>query len=248
MSLNSAMQTGVSGLGANSAALATVSNNIANVNTVGYKQSETDFETLVTGTGVDAAGNSGGVLAVNRQLVDQQGQLTQTSSPLDLAISGQGFFVTTSQATNVTPTDPRLFTRAGSFTVNNQGYLVNSAGLVLQELARRRQWRRSYAQPVEPDQPTVDQHVSQGRRRRLADHLDRRQRQRRRLSAGGFGCRHRSQRRSTHRMRRLQPDQQQHGAVGGQQRHHGVQPDYSIQVPISRTFPKAANTMCSWTC
>jgi len=132
MSLNSAMQTGVSGLGANSAALATVSNNIANVNTVGYKQSETDFETLVTGTGVDAAANSGGVLAVNRQLVDQPGTLTQTSSPLDLAISGQGFFVTTNQATNVTPTDPRLFTRAGSFTVNNQGYLVNSAGLVLQ--------------------------------------------------------------------------------------------------------------------
>jgi flagellar hook protein FlgE len=132
MSLNSAMQTGVSGLTANSAALSTVSNNIANVNTVGYKQSETDFETLVTGTGADAASNSGGVLATNRQLIDQQGQLTQTSSPLDLAISGQGFFVTTTQATNVTPTDPRLFTRAGSFTVNNQGYLVNSAGLVLQ--------------------------------------------------------------------------------------------------------------------
>jgi flagellar hook protein FlgE len=132
MSLNSAMQTGVSGLNANSAALSTVSNNIANVNTVGYKQSETEFETLVTGTGIDAAANSGGVLALNRQLVDQQGQLTQTSSPLDLAISGQGFFVTTTQATNVTPTDPRLFTRAGSFTVNNQGYLVNAAGLVLQ--------------------------------------------------------------------------------------------------------------------
>src|SRR5579864_5387871 len=132
MSLNSAMQTGVSGLGANSAALSTVSNNIANVNTVGYKQSETEFETLVTGTGIDAAGNSGGVLALNRQLVDQQGQLTQTSSPLDLAISGQGFFVTTSDATNITPTDPRSFTRAGSFTVNSQGYLVNSAGLVLQ--------------------------------------------------------------------------------------------------------------------
>jgi flagellar hook protein FlgE len=131
MSLNSAMQTGVSGLAANSAALSTVSNNIANVNTVGYKQSSTEFESLVTGTG-STAGGSGGVLAENRQLIDQQGQLTQTSSPLDLAISGQGFFVTTNQATNVTPTDPRLFTRAGSFTVNNQGYLVNSAGLVLQ--------------------------------------------------------------------------------------------------------------------
>jgi len=132
MSLNSAMQTGVSGLTANSAALSIVSNNIANVNTVGYKQSEAEFESLVTGTGVDAALNSGGVLANGRQLIDQQGQLTQTSSPLDLAISGQGFFVTTNQATNVTPTDPRFFTRAGSFTVNNQGYLVNSAGLVLQ--------------------------------------------------------------------------------------------------------------------
>ena len=132
MSLNSAMQTGVSGLTANSQALSTISNNIANVDTVGYKQSETEFETLVTGTGPDAAANSGGVLAGNRQLIDQQGQLTQTSSPLDLAISGQGFFVTTNQATNLTPTDPRLFTRAGSFTVNNQGYLVNAAGLVLQ--------------------------------------------------------------------------------------------------------------------
>jgi flagellar hook protein FlgE len=132
MSLNSAMNTGVSGLNANSVALANVSNNIANVNTVGYKQGETEFLTLVTGTGEQAGRDSGGVLAINRQLVDQQGQLTQTSSPLDLAIQGQGFFVTTTQANNVSATDPRLFTRAGSFTVNDQGYLVNAANLVLQ--------------------------------------------------------------------------------------------------------------------
>ncbi|HZZ89389.1 MAG TPA: flagellar hook protein FlgE [Caulobacteraceae bacterium] len=132
MSLNSAMNTGVSGLNANAVALANVSNNIANVNTVGYKQGETEFLTLVTGTGEQAGRDSGGVLAINRQLVDQQGQLTQTSSPLDLAIQGQGFFVTTTHATNLTATDPRLFTRAGSFTVNDQGYLVNAAGLVLQ--------------------------------------------------------------------------------------------------------------------
>ena len=132
MSLNSAMQAGVSGLVANSAALATISNNIANVNTVGYKQGETDFESLITSTDGDSSENSGGVIATTRNLIDQQGQLTQTDSPLDLAISGQGFFVTTNQATNVTATDPRLFTRAGSFTVNSQGYLVNSAGLVLQ--------------------------------------------------------------------------------------------------------------------
>jgi len=126
------MQSGVAGLVANSVALSTISNNIANVNTVGYKLGATDFESLVTSSGGDSSLNAGGVMATTQQLIDQQGQLTQTSSPLDLAISGQGFFVTTSQATNITPTDPRSFTRAGSFTVNNEGYLVNSAGLVLQ--------------------------------------------------------------------------------------------------------------------
>ena len=132
MSLNSAMQAGVSGLVANSTALSTISNNIANVNTVGYKQSETDFESLVTDATSEAQGNSGGVAATTQNLIDQQGQAIQSSSPTDLSISGQGFFVTTSQATNVTATDPRSFTRAGSFSVNAQGYLVNSAGLVLQ--------------------------------------------------------------------------------------------------------------------
>ncbi|HUZ12077.1 MAG TPA: flagellar hook protein FlgE [Caulobacteraceae bacterium] len=132
MSLNSAMQAGVSGLEANSAALSTISNNIANVNTVGYKQSETEFESLITSSADASTQSSGGVMASTLQLVSQQGQLTQTSSPLDLAISGQGFFVTTTQPSNVSPTDPRSFTRAGSFTVDNQGFLVNSAGLVLQ--------------------------------------------------------------------------------------------------------------------
>ncbi|HUO12687.1 MAG TPA: flagellar hook-basal body complex protein, partial [Caulobacteraceae bacterium] len=130
MSLNSAMEAGVAGLSANSAALSTISNNIANVNTIGYKQGDTEFESLVTDGG--SADSSGGVMASVQNLVTQQGQAVQTSSPTDLSIEGQGFFVTTSQATNVSSTDPRSFTRAGSFTVNSQGYLVNSAGLVLQ--------------------------------------------------------------------------------------------------------------------
>jgi flagellar hook protein FlgE len=133
MSLNSALQAGVSGLTANSTALSTISNNIANVNTVGFKQGDTQFESLVTATGGDASLASGGVAATTSQLISQQGPpQTETSSPLDLAISGQGFFVTTTKATNLTATDPRLFTRAGAFGVNSQGYLVNSAGLVLQ--------------------------------------------------------------------------------------------------------------------
>jgi flagellar hook protein FlgE len=131
MSLTSAMETGVAGLVSNSAALSTISNNIANVNTVGFKQSQTDFESLVTGSGNDSL-NAGGVIATTQQLVNQQGQTTQTDSPLDLSISGQGFFVTTNQATSVSPTSPALFTRAGSFQPNDQGYLENSAGLILQ--------------------------------------------------------------------------------------------------------------------
>ena len=132
MSLNSAMQSGVAGLVANSAALSTISNNIANVNTVGFKQSETDFESLVTSAASDSPQAAGGVIASSQQLVNQQGQLTQTSSPLDLSISGQGFFVTTNQPTNVSTTTPALFTRAGSFQPNDQGFLQNSAGLILQ--------------------------------------------------------------------------------------------------------------------
>jgi flagellar hook protein FlgE len=64
--------------------------------------------------------------------VTQQGLLQSTSSPTDLAISGSGFFVTTQSPNNVSATDPRLFTRAGSFTVDSQGFLKNAAGLYLQ--------------------------------------------------------------------------------------------------------------------
>ncbi|HWA61556.1 MAG TPA: flagellar hook-basal body complex protein, partial [Caulobacteraceae bacterium] len=132
MSINSAMLAGVSGLSANSVALSSISDNIANVNTIGYKQHETSFESLVTSQAQGSTFQSGGVLAVNRQLISEQGLQTQTGSDLDLSISGQGFFVTTDHATNVTPADTRSFTRAGSFTKDDQGYLRNSAGLYLQ--------------------------------------------------------------------------------------------------------------------
>ncbi len=132
MSINSAMLAGVSGLAANSTALSTISDNIANVNTIGYKQTQTNFESLVTSQAAGSNDMSGGVLAVNRQLISEQGLQTQTSSDLDLSISGQGFFVTTDHATGVTANDTRSFTRAGSFTKDDQGYLKNSAGLYLQ--------------------------------------------------------------------------------------------------------------------
>ena len=132
MSINSAMLAGVSGLVANSAALAAISDNIANVNTIGYKRNQTNFQSVVTTSAAKGAYNAGGVISANRQMVSQQGLLQQSTSSTDLGIAGQGFFVTTSKAEDLTDSDARTFTRAGSFEVDKQGYLRNSAGLYLQ--------------------------------------------------------------------------------------------------------------------
>ena len=132
MSINSALLAGVSGLRANSAALSSISANIANVNTVGYKRVQTDFEDVITANARSTNDGAGGVQAVTRNLLSDQGDVQQSGSKTDLAISGQGFFVVTNRADNLTPTDSRSFTRAGSFTPDSQGYLKNSAGLYLQ--------------------------------------------------------------------------------------------------------------------
>ena len=131
MSINSAMLAGVTGLTANASALAATSDNIANVNTVGYKRAQTNFSNLVTAASTQDY-SAGGVTTNTTSYVTQQGLLQSSSSPTDLAISGSGFFVTTQSPNNVSSTDPRLFTRAGSFTVDSQGYLKNSAGFYLQ--------------------------------------------------------------------------------------------------------------------
>ena len=131
MSINSALLAGVTGLTANASALAATSDNIANVNTVGYKLNKTNFSDLVTAASTQDY-SAGGVTTTTTAYVTQQGLLQSTSSPTDLAISGSGFFVTTQSPQNVSATDPRLFTRAGSFTVDSQGFLKNSAGLYLQ--------------------------------------------------------------------------------------------------------------------
>ncbi len=133
MSISSAMLAGVSGLTANSSALASVSNNIANVNTVGYKRYNTQFQDLVTSqSGVRGVYTAGGVQAVTRQMVSQGGERQQTTSPTDLAIAGQGFFVTTTNPLDNSVTTPRNFTRAGSFVPDKLGYLQNTAGFYLQ--------------------------------------------------------------------------------------------------------------------
>jgi flagellar hook protein FlgE len=127
MSLFGALITGVSGLNAQSQALNTTSSNIANVDTVGYKASDTDFWTVLSST-LGGDDSQQGVLAATTQNVSQQGLLQTASSPTDLAVSGNGFFVTGSTASAA---QPLFYTRAGNFSTDSSGNLVNAAGYYL---------------------------------------------------------------------------------------------------------------------
>ncbi len=129
MSLYGALFTAVSGLKAQANKIGAISDNIANVNTVGYKGVAAQFETLV----VNAAGNvsyaPGGVLPNNRLNIDKQGLLLATDAPTDIAIAGQGFFVVNAAADG---SETPLYTRAGSFRKDSLGNFVNAAGYYLQ--------------------------------------------------------------------------------------------------------------------
>jgi flagellar hook protein FlgE len=131
MSIFGALDAAVSGLAANSNALGVISDNIANANTIGYKDTSTDFKTLVTASGSPSLYSPGGVQSSPLYNVAQQGVLQAESSPTDLAISGGGFFVVNSNAAGGS-SGTISYTRAGNFTVDANGNLVNAAGLFLQ--------------------------------------------------------------------------------------------------------------------
>lgn len=132
MSLNSALSAGTAGLLANAGALAAISDNIANVNTVAYKRSSTLFDPLVKADSSAAAYNAGGVRSRTRQQISLQGLLTATSSSTDVSVSGGGFFVAGTQPSVTGNSGSYLFTRSGSFLPDENGDLVNSAGFYLQ--------------------------------------------------------------------------------------------------------------------
>ncbi len=131
MTISSAMLAGVTGLVSNSSALAAISDNIANASTIGYKNVGVDFSSLVN-VGTTGEYSAGGVSTITQHYIAQQGTLQATSSVTDLAISGNGFFVTSTQPATLTTSDPADFTRAGSFTLDQNGFLKNAAGLYLQ--------------------------------------------------------------------------------------------------------------------
>jgi flagellar hook protein FlgE len=131
MSLFGALSSGVSGLTAQSSAMGAISDNITNVSTVGYKSTTVNFASLVTKQTSGTFYSAGGVQSKPRQDTGIQGLLQASTSSTDIAISGQGFFVV-NEASEPTVDDAYLYTRAGSFFMDNDGYLRNTSGYYLQ--------------------------------------------------------------------------------------------------------------------
>src|SRR6218665_1272474 len=127
MSLYGALNIGIAGLSANSTALSATSSNIANVNTVGYKNQSIAFSTFLNSPGLAGNDSAGGTVNIG-QNVTTQGLPIATSSPTDLSISGNGFFVVSSSTDG--STQP-MYTRVGSFTPDENGNLRNASGMYL---------------------------------------------------------------------------------------------------------------------
>lgn len=131
MSIFGAMQSGISGLAAQSTAMGAISDNIVNVNTVGYKNNNTSFQTLVTKQTTSSRYSPGGVQPVSKQGISAQGLLASNSSSTACAISGNGYFVV-NQAANPGEGDLWAYTRAGDFNIDENGYLKNTGGFYAQ--------------------------------------------------------------------------------------------------------------------
>ncbi len=128
MGLFGSLFTGVSALFAQSQNTAIISNNIANVNTTGYKRSEASFNSLVT-TQSGSSRFSPGTASVTRlQRVNQQGAIQQTASSTDASISGNGFFPIKRSTQDG---QEFLYTRAGNFSEDASGILRNASGFIL---------------------------------------------------------------------------------------------------------------------
>jgi len=131
-----ALSTAATGMSAQQLNVETIANNIANMNTIGFKRQRAEFQDLLyqnvermgaqssdTGTVVPTGIQVGsGVKAGSIYRIREQGSLTQTGNKLDVAVSGRGLFQVQ------LPTGETAFTRAGNFSVNETGDIVTSDG------------------------------------------------------------------------------------------------------------------------
>jgi flagellar hook protein FlgE len=123
------LYAGISGLSANATAMTVIGDNIANVNTTAFKGNRSHFANILSTSlgGESATGNVGrGVEFWGTNAQWTQGSLENSSSATDLAINGKGFFMVQDGG------GADFYTRAGSFTFDKEGYLVNPDGMRLQ--------------------------------------------------------------------------------------------------------------------
>ncbi|WP_170589276.1 flagellar hook protein FlgE [Ruegeria arenilitoris] len=130
MTISSSLNAGVASLKANANRLATISDNIANSSTYGYKRVETDFHSMVT-SGQGGSYSAGGVRTTSQRLIDQRGSLVTTNNSTDLAVRGRGMLPVRPSSQIGTDSNEMLLTTTGSFRTNAEGYLVTESGLVL---------------------------------------------------------------------------------------------------------------------
>ena len=134
------LRTAATGMAAQQLNVEVISNNIANMNTVGFKRQRAEFQDLLYQTLARAGAQSsdqgtivptgvqvgGGVKAGSVYRINEQGSLTKTDNQYDVAIEGRGYFQV------LLPSGETGYTRAGNFSVNDQGQLVTSDGYQVQ--------------------------------------------------------------------------------------------------------------------
>ncbi len=132
MTISSSLNAGVAGLQSNATRLASISDNIANSSTYGYKRVQTDFHSMV----ISSAGgqySAGGVRATTSRLIDESGSLVSTSNATDLAVRGRGM-LPVAQASDVgvgNGSSQMFLTTTGSFRTDADGFLRSDSGLIL---------------------------------------------------------------------------------------------------------------------
>ncbi|MDR1044207.1 MAG: flagellar hook-basal body complex protein [Candidatus Adiutrix sp.] len=139
MAISSAMYAAVTGLQALGTGMQTISNNIANVNTVGFKAGRTNYEDLISQNYYSSGRinqRGCGVKVSSIQSMFTQGAFMTSAQDTDMAIAGEGFFAVRHAITNEI-----MYTRAGNFTLNKDGYMEDPSGSILQG------WQMSIPKP-----------------------------------------------------------------------------------------------------
>jgi flagellar hook protein FlgE len=130
MTLSSSLNAGVSALNVNATRLATISDNIANSSTYGYKRASTEFQSMVIREN-GSSYSAGGVRASSFRLIEDQGSLISSENATDVAIAGGGFLPVTDESAVEDAAPALKLATTGSFRPNDKGYLITQTGLAL---------------------------------------------------------------------------------------------------------------------